>query len=172
MPDTLALGIRLREQGRREESRSALLEAAKAFPDDPQVNYQCAWAHDLMGLEKEAIPFYERALAQGLAGKDLEGAFVGLGSSYRCVGEHAKAVELLRRGAEQFPSSRVIPVFLAMALHSRGDSGQAMGILMRELAETSSDAEITLFKRAILQYAEEFRAGNAVSIHAKKPERS
>ena len=44
-------------------------------------------------------------------------------------------------------------VFLAMALHDIDEHVQAMGILLRNLAETSSDPEISAYKEALSFYA-------------------
>ena len=90
MSEDLTRAIRLRKEGRAEEARVILLELAAERPDDPQVQYQCAWVHDSLGREREAVPFYERAIAGGLSGRDLEGAFVGLGSTYRSLGEYRR----------------------------------------------------------------------------------
>ena len=92
MHDELTHAVRLREEGKPEEARSILLRLMEKHPDDPLVSYQCAWVHDVLGLEREAVPFYERAIANGLAGEDLEGAIVSLGSSYRVEDEYAKSV--------------------------------------------------------------------------------
>jgi predicted Zn-dependent protease len=153
MPDTLERAIRLREAGELEEARTVLLELLRMNPDDPAVAYQCAWVHDRMGLEREAIPFYERAIERGLFGGDLEGAILSLGSSYRAVGNSAKAAEVLRGGVARFPRNRAMRVFLAMALHDLDEHDQAVGILLRNLAETSSDPEISSYKEAISYYA-------------------
>jgi tetratricopeptide (TPR) repeat protein len=82
----LERAVYLRENGRAGEARELLLKLAAERPDDPQVNYQCAWVHDLLGREHEAVPFYERAIEEGLTGGDLEGAMLGLGSTYRALG--------------------------------------------------------------------------------------
>lgn len=58
----LANAIKLRESEKHGEARQLLLELHGEFPDDPQINYQCAWIHDLLGLEREAVPFYEKAM--------------------------------------------------------------------------------------------------------------
>ncbi len=58
MSEDLTHAIRLREQGRAEEARAILLEHAAERPDDPQGQYQCAWVHDSLGREREAVPFY------------------------------------------------------------------------------------------------------------------
>ena len=44
-------------------------------------------------------------------------------------------------------------VFLAMALYNRGRYAEAMGLLLRNLAEASDDARIRRYERAILYYA-------------------
>jgi predicted Zn-dependent protease len=153
MPDTLERAIRLREAGELEEARTVLLELLRMNPDDPAVAYQCAWVHDRMGLEREAIPLYERAIERGLSGGDLEGAILSLGSSYRAVGTPAKAAEVLRGGVARFPRNRAMQVFFAMALHDLDENVQAMEILLRNVAETSSDPEIASYKEAISYYA-------------------
>ena len=66
----LAYAIHLRESGNHEGACQLLLELHSEFTDDPQVNYQCAWIHELLGLEREAIPFYEKAIRVGLDGND------------------------------------------------------------------------------------------------------
>jgi predicted Zn-dependent protease len=153
MPDTLERAIRLREAGELEEARTVLLELLRMNPDDPAVAYQCAWVHDRMGREREAIPLYERAIERGLSGGDLEGAILSLGSSYRAVGTPAKAAEVLRGGVARFPRNRAMQVFFAMALHDLDENVQAMEILLRNVAETSSDPEIASYKEAISYYA-------------------
>jgi predicted Zn-dependent protease len=69
------------------------------------------------------------------------------------VGDHAKAAEILRGGVARFPQNRAMQVFLAMALHNVGEHAQAMEILLRNLAETSSDPEISAYKEALSFYA-------------------
>ncbi len=154
MDDPLAQAIRLREEGRLEESRTLLMELVAAHPDDARVNFQTAWAHDRLGLEREAVPYYERALALGLDGDDLAGALLGLGSTYRALGEYERAVATLRRAAEAFPERCIMEVFLAMALYNAGEHREAMERLLRALAETSSDESIRRYQRAIAFYAD------------------
>jgi tetratricopeptide (TPR) repeat protein len=151
--EDLTRAIRLRKEGRAEETRAILLELAAERPDDPQVQYQCAWVHDSLGREREAVPFYERAIAGGLSGRDLEGAFVGLGSTYRSLGEYRRAVETLREGVARFPENRAMEVFLAMALYNVGEHREATESLLRTLSETSADRGISAYKEAILFYA-------------------
>lgn len=67
--------------------------------------------HDVMGLETEAMPYYEQAIANGLEGESLCGAYIGLGSTYRCIGEYDKAITVLETGLQQFPDNDVMKVF-------------------------------------------------------------
>ena len=64
MRDELERAVYLRENGRAEVARDLLLELVAEKPDDPQINYQCAWVQDLLGREHEAVPFYERAIVE------------------------------------------------------------------------------------------------------------
>ena len=154
MNNRLTEAISLREAGKLEQARTLLLDLVASHPDDPTVYYQCAWAHDALGLEREAVPYYERAIALGLRGDELAGALLGLGSTYRCLGEYHKAIETLRTGAAQFPGQRSFEVFLAMALYNIGAHAEAMEQLLCALAETSADQSLQRYRRAILFYSD------------------
>jgi tetratricopeptide (TPR) repeat protein len=151
--ERLERAIGLREAGQAEQARDLLLELAGQYPGDPAVLYQCAWAHDVLGLEREAVPFYERALAAGLAGDDRRGALLGLGSTYRTLGRYADAAATLRQGAAEFPEPREFEAFLAIALYNLGEHAEAVELLLRALAETSHDPQIARYRRALLFYA-------------------
>src|SRR5690349_13371987 len=100
--DRLKEAIQLREEGRAkqdqailEKARTLLLELVAAFPGDAEITFQTAVVHDNLGLERESIPFYVKALSQGLSGPDLERALLGLGSTYRGLGDYQHAEETL-----------------------------------------------------------------------------
>lgn len=57
----------LRENKQPEQAIVILSRLLELHPDDPDVNYQMAWTCDSIGKESEAVPFYERALANGCA---------------------------------------------------------------------------------------------------------
>ena len=152
--DKLASAIKLRESEKHEEARQLLLELHSEFPEDPQVNYQCAWIHDLLGLEREAIPFYEKAIETGLSGDDLKSALLGMGSTYRCIGEYQKSIETFQHALTLFPGSQEFNVFLAMAYYNIGEHSKAMELLLNSLAETSSDEGILRYRRAIRFYSD------------------
>jgi tetratricopeptide (TPR) repeat protein len=160
MQDRLQEAKYLRETGRArqdqillEKACTLLLDLVAAFPDDAEVNFQTAWVHDNLGREREAVPFYVRAIEQGLSGKELERALPGLGSTYRYLGDYQHAEETLRRGLEAFPHNRAFHVFLAMTLYNRQRYSEAMELLLTTLAETTSDETLLYYKRPILGYA-------------------
>jgi tetratricopeptide (TPR) repeat protein len=111
-----------------------------------------AWLCDTQGKESEAVPYYERAIAQGLAGEDLRGAMLGLGSTYRCLGQYDRAVDMLRAGIERFPEAGEFAVFLAMALYNTGQHTEAMSLLLSTLVQSTHDDGIGAYRNAILFY--------------------
>ena len=160
MRDRLAEAIQLRETGRAgqdqailEQARTLLLELAAAYPDNAEITFQTAVVHDNLGLERESIPFYILALEQGLSGPDLERTYLGLGSTYRSLGEYQKAEETLRRGVKEFPDNRALQVFLAMTLYNTQQYKEAMELVLTNLLETTSDEKLQYFKRPLLYYA-------------------
>lgn len=160
MRERLAQAIQLREEGRAkqdqatlEKARTLLFELGAAYPDDAEITFQTAVVHDNLGLEHESVPFYLRALDQGLSGPDLERALLGLGSTYRGLGEYQKAEETLRRGVREFPHNRALQVFLAMTLYNAGQHKEAMEIALTNLLETTADEKLQYFKRPLMYYA-------------------
>lgn len=112
LQEKLASATQLRESYKHEEACKLLLELHSEFPEDSQVNYQCAWIHDLLGLERAAIPFYEKAVQTGLERNDLKRALLGIGSIYHCIGEYQKSIETFQHALTLFPDSHEFKVFL------------------------------------------------------------
>lgn len=108
-----------------------------------------AFAYDREGLEAEAIPQYEQAIAAGLSGEDLEKALLGLGSSLRNVNRFDESVSVLEDACRRFPDHQALPVFLAFSLWSAGRRGEALAHLARRLGEGSD------YERAIREYADD-----------------
>ncbi len=152
--ELLAEAVSLRRQGKPEEARKRLLELATEHPSDAEVAYQTAWVHDVLGLEAEAVPFYECSLrGSGLAEEDRRGALLGLGSTYRILGRYTQAVNTLRQGTAEFPDDGALQTFLAMALFNTDQHHEAMQILLKLLATTSDDPHVRQYRRAIETYA-------------------
>lgn len=161
MRERLNKATQLREEGRAKqdqavlaEAREMLLDLAADYPDNAEINFQTAVAHDNSGLGREAIPFYVRALEQGLSGPDLERALLGLGSTYRYLGYYQEAEETLRRGVREFPHNRGLQVFLAIALYNTENYKESIELLLSNLMETTSDEKLQYFKRPIMYYAQ------------------
>ena len=107
-----------------------------------------AFVYDREGHEAEAIPHYERAIAAGLSGEQLEKALLGLGSSLRNVNRLEESVAVLEDASRRFPDHQALLVFLALSLWSAGRRGEALALLARRLGEGSG------YERAIREYAD------------------
>ena len=154
LQEKLTSAVQLRESGKHDEARELLRELHSEFPQDAQVNLQYAWIHDLLGLEREAIQFYESAVKFGLSGDNLQSALLGMGSTYRCIGEYQKAKETFLRALELFPQRNEFKVFLAMTYYNLGEHSKSMELLLTSLVETSKDEGIVSYERAIRFYAD------------------
>ncbi|WP_327675512.1 tetratricopeptide repeat protein [Kitasatospora sp. NBC_00458] len=150
----LAQAVRLREEGTREACEQ-LIRLSDRYPQDAALAYQAAWAHDSLGLEAEAVPCYERALAgSGLSEEERHGALLGLGSTYRVLGRYESSLATLRRGLEEFPEDAALRTFLAMALYNTGEPREAVRTLLRVTGETSADPGVQKYRRAVEYYAD------------------
>ncbi len=154
MEERLSRAIQLRKEKKVEEARELMLALHANYPSNAQVNYHCAWVHDLLGLEREAIPFYEKAVQTGLSGEDLQGALLGMGSTYRCIGEYQKAHDTFQQAIVLFPARHEFRVFLAMTLYNLGQPAKAMELLLNSLVETSNDEGVIAYRNAIQFYAD------------------
>ena len=154
MRKELDRAIDLRKEGKHKESNEILLKLVKEFPGDAYINYQCAWSFDVLGKESEAVPFYENAIKLGLSGKELEGALLGLGSTYRTLGEYEKSKHVFLKGMDLFPNNRAIQVFYSMTLYNLKEHNHSMEILLKCLIDTTTDEEILSYEKAISFYAD------------------
>ena len=150
----LTAAIRHRAAGAYTEARLLFEELLHSHPTDAQILYQYAWLHDALGEERAAVPLYEQAIANGLPPKALRSALLGLGSTYRTLGEYAKSVATLRRGLEQFPAAQEFAVFLSLALYNTGEHRTAMELLLQTLLDTTGDPSIQRYERALRFYAD------------------
>nr|WP_313639035.1 tetratricopeptide repeat protein [Paenibacillus sp.] len=154
MENQLKAAVALRNEGKAEEARMILLELYEQNANDAELLYQLAWTHDVLGLEREAVPFYEKSLALGLPSEQRVGALLGLGSAYRTLGEYDYSKAILEQAVREYPENKEFPVFLAMTMHNLGDHSLAMGMLLKLLAETSSDEGIRSYSKAISYYSD------------------
>ncbi|WP_313892417.1 tetratricopeptide repeat protein [Psychrobacillus sp.] len=144
----------LRQDGRLKESNEVLIKLAEELPGNAYVNYQCAWSYDVLGEESKAAPYYENAIDLGLTESDLEGALLGLGSTYRTLGDYEKSQTVFLKGMDLFPTNKAIQVFYSMTLYNLNEHNRAMELLLKCIAETTTDEEILSYQKAITFYAD------------------
>lgn len=153
--DRLAQAAALREAGKLEEALPLLLELRRELPDDPQVAIQTAWTHDSLGLEEEAVPHYEAALAAGLPDDQARGAYLGFGSTLRTLGRDAESERVFREGIERFPDFLPLRVFNAMLEYNLGRPRDAVFALIEVLLKATDDPTILRYRRSLGGYAED-----------------
>ncbi|MEK5057448.1 hypothetical protein BK126_16020 [Paenibacillus sp. FSL H7-0326] len=148
--------IKLRNEGNKEEALERLLHIKNTIENDQaaQIRYQIAWTYDSLGLEKEAVPYYLEAISMGIQGEDRSGALLGLGSTYRSLGQYEAAENILRQGIEEFPNHREFRVFLAMVQYNLKEYASAMRLLLKEIAENSNHSGVQSYRQAIAFYAD------------------
>ncbi|MGG0188481.1 tetratricopeptide repeat protein [Bacillus rhizoplanae] len=150
MENLLKKAIQLRNERKFVQSKEILLGLIN-FTQDSEILYQCAWTHDVMGMETEAALYYERAIELGLEGESLRGAYIGLGSTYRCIGEYDKAIATLETGIKRYPDDDVMKVFLSMAKYNIQSHEEAMKLLLDVAMKTES---VKTYAKAIAFYKE------------------
>lgn len=78
---------------------------------------------------------------------------LGLGSSYRTIGEYEQSQKIFRKAIELFPENLSFQVFYSMTLYNLGEHNEAMQRLLKCLLETTSDEKILQYQKAIQFYA-------------------
>lgn len=151
---TLDDARKLRRDGAHEAARNVLVALAAAQPDDARVQYETACVHDFLGLEQTAVPYYEAALRLGLPDDLLRGAYTGLGSTFRTLGEYEGARRVLEAGLQRFPQDAALRAFLAMTLYNLGESKAAVALLLGLACDVSTDG-LGGYARAIRFYADD-----------------
>ncbi|MBI3018234.1 MAG: tetratricopeptide repeat protein [Deltaproteobacteria bacterium] len=154
MKNKVKEAIQLRKKGAYRKALHMFKDILKNDPEDSSlINYQCAWTCDAMGREREAISFYKRALKNGLLGKNRHHAYVGLGSTYRVLGQYNNSANTIKKGLKEFPKSKVLRVFYAMCIYNLKKHHQAMQILLEDLIKISNDADVKAYRKAIQFYS-------------------
>lgn len=154
MTEKLKKAIELRTNKQFKKAEKIFCELISEYPKNGEVFYHYAWLCDNMERELEAYPKYEKALELGLKGEDLEGCYLGLGSTYRCIGKYKKSVAILEKAISEFPQNGEFKVFKAMTLFNLKNYDEAMKILLNLIADTSNDTGIRNYKKAIKYYSD------------------
>jgi tetratricopeptide (TPR) repeat protein len=154
MEDWIEQTKKLRSEGSFERTIAYLNGLLSENQNDPMVHYQIAWTHDALGKEADAAPAYEKAISLGLSGEALEGAYLGLGSTYRCLGDYINSERVLKKGMSLFPENAALRVFYALTHFNLKNYSNAVKLLMKELVRTSADEKIKSYGRALLFYSD------------------
>ncbi|MBX3016307.1 MAG: tetratricopeptide repeat protein [Bdellovibrionaceae bacterium] len=144
---------RLRENKQPEEAMRLLETLLQSHPNDPDLNYQMAWTCDSMGKESAAAPYYEKAIANGLT-EDRKGCFLGLGSTYRCLGAYQKSLDVFDQALKEFPEERSFKVFRALTLYNLGKAEESVRELLLQLIDTTTDDSIKSYDKALRFYSD------------------
>jgi Flp pilus assembly protein TadD len=124
------------------------------YPDHPRVIAELAYAYDFAGREEQAVAPYRRALELGLPEEMLPGHLLGLGSTLRNVGQVEESVRILRQAVARFPERADLRVFLALSLHSAGETTSALVTLL-DLILASPGVDLHGYERAARYYTDE-----------------
>lgn len=143
-------------QADREEGRSpaeAGFDALLArWPDHPGALEAVAEAYDEAGDTERAIDCYRGALT-GLQGTALRRCYLRLGDALRRVGRLQEAIDVLEVGLDEFPGSRSLRTFLALALHAQGRADAALGLVLEVLVDPMPSPDLELFRPMVRQRA-------------------
>lgn len=146
--------IQLRSEQKLTESNLLLHQLASEFPEDAYIQYQCAWSFDCLGEETKAVPHYEAAIKGDLKDQDLQSAYLGLGSTYRALGDYENSKRIFVEGTTKFPENHALKAFYAMTLYNLNEHNKAMRLLLKTLIETTKDEDIKSYEKALTFYAD------------------
>lgn len=144
----------LRAEGSLEKTIEYLSCILTNNPNSPSVYCQIAWTHDALGKEADAAPAYEMAISLGLEGEDLEGAYLGLGSTYRCLGDYQNSERVLKKGISLFPENKALCAFYALTQYNLRNFSASIELLLQLLAQTTTDEKIKRYRQALLFYSD------------------
>ena len=132
----------------------ALLER---WPDDPVALEAVGDAYDGAGDTERAIACYRGALA-GLDGTRLRRCYLRIGDALRRTGRLAESIAVLEDGLQEFPGSRSLRTFLALALQEQGRGDAALGLLLEVLVDPMPSPDLELFRPAVRERAQQLFA--------------
>ena len=146
--------ITLRENGRLEEANQLMVALVQEEPENGYYQFQCAWTYDSLGKENEAVPHYEKAIQLGLKPETLLDAYLGLGSTYRTLGEYEQSKHIFEQALSEFPEAEHVKVFYAMTLYNLGEHPKAMETLLNTVIYTTNHKGIKDYRKAIKFYSD------------------
>jgi len=146
--------IALRENGQLEEANQLMVALVQEEPENGYYQFQCAWTFDSLGKENEAVPHYEKAIQLGLKPEFLVDAYVGLGSTYRTLGQYEQSKRIFEQAISEFPEAEHVKVFYAMTLYNLSEHSKAMETLLHTVIHTTNHEGIKGYRKAITFYSD------------------
>ncbi|QUG41804.1 tetratricopeptide repeat protein [Psychrobacillus sp. INOP01] len=153
MQKEIEQAIILRNNGMKKQSNELLLQLVEKYPNNANILYQCGWSFDVLGEETKAVPYYKKAIELGLPKDEMEGALIGLGSTYRALGDYKKSKQVFMQGMELFPNNKAIQVFYAITLYNLSEHSKATELLLDVILETTDDKQILAYEKALRFYS-------------------
>lgn len=155
--EELAAIVGARAHGQLQEILPRLRALDARHPNVAEIHHQLAWTLAVLEKPADALPHYEKAIALGLPPNELSGAFIGLGSTLRAIGQFERSAEVLRSGASQFPDNTEFAVFLALTLFAQGRQADALRLVLDTLCDTTEEPGLTAYQRAIRHAASQLQ---------------
>jgi tetratricopeptide (TPR) repeat protein len=127
------------------------------WPDHPTASEAVGEAYDEAGDLERAVACYRAALT-GLEGTALRRCYLKLGDALRRLGRLDESVDVLRGGLDEFPGSRSLRTFLALAMHEQGRADAALGVVLEVLVDPMPSPDLELYRAAVRQRAQQLVA--------------
>jgi tetratricopeptide (TPR) repeat protein len=137
-----------------EDTMKFLLQVLQHDPKNPRLYYFMGRTHHALGKFSDAIAAYDRALQLNLRKDEAKEAYLGMGMLLRATGKYKEANEIFKEALQRFNTYRPLRVFFALTLFNLGDYGPAFEILLRQLAETTSDESLEKHRKTMAFYAD------------------
>lgn len=153
-----------------QEGLEILKNVAAQNSGSSKIWFEYAGAFDFLGREGEALPLYEKIFKLGVGTLPLEDQprlYIQTGSTLRNLRRLDEARAVLQEGLKRFPQSQALKVFLALTEHTSGNSSSAVRLLIDCLLETSSDASISDYQKALRFYSENFNQSPWASLESR-----
>jgi len=138
---------------------------AAAAPDDVEAQIAAAYGCDRVGLEHDAIKYYERAWALGVPEEQRKGFAVGFGSTLRNVGRADEAVAILADAITAYPDYAALRAFLALALFSAGHPRAALAAMLGVALDAARAGAFDGYELALTEYHQELLASTVDPMH-------
>lgn len=119
-------------------------------PEDARGPFELGGVFDALGMEEVAAAHYRRALELGLDDERAARLAIQHGSTLRNLGRLDEAIEVLAHAPDHESVGDARAVFLALALHDAGRSGEAVRLLVEAL-----EPSLPSYRRSVRAYAHE-----------------